>query len=520
MKILFILCKIALCIATSDHLMSPKFVLHEAVKRNDYTQVFELLQSGHDHMSVDDSGKTPLEVAIGEGITHLKIIQLLVQMEKFEDIYPPTPPSTIRDQDDSASLNAMSIDNTEDPMYEEASKPNFPLHSLEAKLQDDPLRAVSLRRKVVKNRIPHEFNFEKIPFDDMDYKKVHGACCENVIGYVPIPLGYVGPLKICFDENNAEELYIPMATTEGTLIASTNRGCKAITSSGGVSVCVDPVEGMTRAPAINFPTVFEAMKFKNWIIKKENFERVKAEFESTTNFGKLLDVKVSVVGRTCFARFRASTGDAMGMNMISKGLVKALQYIITEHPNAKVVSLSGNVCTDKKPSAVNWIEGRGKSVVAGALIPKNVVEKNLVGSAVAGSIGGFNAHAANIVTAIYIATGQDPAQNVESSTCLTEMQETEDGDLYVTCTMPSIEVGTVGGGTNLDAQSSCLEMLGVKGANKDYPGENAKKLAKIVCGAVMAGELSLMSALASNYISCFKVANTLVDSHMKHNRAK
>jgi hydroxymethylglutaryl-CoA reductase (NADPH) len=179
----------------------------------------------------------------------------------------------------------------------------------------------------------------------------------------------------------------------------------------------------------------------------------------------------------------------------------------------QIISISGNYCTDKKPAAINWIEGRGKSVVSEAIIPGNIVNsvlkttvralvelnisKNLIGSAMAGSVGGFNAHAANILTAIYIATGQDPAQNVESSNCITLMEAVNDGqDLYISCSMPCIEVGTVGGGTNLAPQSACLEMLGVKGPHMQTPGANAQQLARIICAGVMAGELSLCSALA------------------------
>lgn len=140
------------------------------------------------------------------------------------------------------------------------------------------------------------------------------------------------------------------------------------------------------------------------------------------------------------------------------------------------------------------------------------INKNLIGSAMAGSIGGFNAHASNIVTAVYIATGQDPAQNVESSTCITLMEKAANGkDLHMTCSMPSIEVGTVGGGTHLPAQSACLRIIGVKGANYDRPGKNADQLARVVCTGVLAGELSLMSALAAGH---------LVKSHLEHNRAK
>lgn len=189
------------------------------------------------------------------------------------------------------------------------------------------------------------------------------------------------------------------------------------------------------------------------------------------------------------------------------------------------LSLSGNFCTDKKPSAINWIEGRGKSVISEATIKKEIVEsvlksnvdemcslnihKNLVGSSMAGSIGGFNAHASNLITAVFLATGQDPAQNVESSTCITIFEKTESGDLYASVSMPSIEVGTIGGGTHLPSQSSCLEMLGVRGSSADRPGHNAQTLARIAATTVLAGELSLMAALAAGH---------LVRSHLEHNR--
>merc|ERR1719225_1229224 len=212
--------------------------------------------------------------------------------------------------------------------------------------------------------------------------------------------------------------------------------------------------------------------------------------------------------------------------MVSKATEFTLKYLKDEFPDMQILTLSSNMCTDKKPSVLNWIKGRGKSVVAEAIIPRDIVErtlkttaealvdinivKNKTGSAMAGSIGGNNAQAANIVTAIYIATGQDAAQNVCSSMCSTDMEIRGDGDLYMTCTMPSIEVGTVGGGTILEAQSACLEMLGVKGYDPEHPGKHSQQLAQIVCAAVLAGELSLMSALTAGH---------LVKSHLRHNRS-
>lgn len=225
----------------------------------------------------------------------------------------------------------------------------------------------------------------------------------------------------------------------------------------------------------------------------------------------------------------AFAGDAMGMNMVSKGCLKAIEVLEEVFPDFQLLALSGNMCTDKKPSAINWLLGRGKSIVVEAVISEFVVrtvlktnvkdmidtnkQKNLIGSAMAGSIGGFNAHASNIVTAVFLATGQDPAQNVESSMCLTSLELADDGEsLHVSVTMPSVEVGTVGGGTHLPAQAGCLDICGVRGAAREEgstPGDHSRKLAQIVGGAVLAGELSLLAALTTNQ---------LVQSHMKHNR--
>ncbi|KAF9352711.1 3-hydroxy-3-methylglutaryl-coenzyme A (HMG-CoA) reductase isozyme [Mortierella sp. AD094] len=255
-------------------------------------------------------------------------------------------------------------------------------------------------------------------------------------------------------------------------------------------------------------------------------------FNSTSRFGRLRKLKVAVAGRLVYIRFTTTTGDAMGMNMISKECERALEVLGGKFPSKSIVSISGNYCTDKKPAAINWIEGRGKSV---AVVPSKFVgsvlnstvsalvklntDKNLIGSAMAGAVGGFNTHAANILTAIYLATGQDPAQNVESSNCITLMKAVNDGqDLLVSCTMPSIEVGTLGGRTALPPQASMLDMLGVRGSHPETPGANAQRLARIFCAGVMAGELSLCAPLADK--SAVLLAGHLVKSHMTHNRAQ
>jgi len=395
-----------------------------------------------------------------------------------------------------------------------------PHHQLES-LVGDASRAVRLRRA----HLGVERPTDALPCDAFDapafYEQVRGANCENVVGYVPLPVGVVGPLML-----DGEEFTVPLATTEGALVASTNRGARAIAKSGGARSAL-MADGMTRAPVVRLPGAVDAAELKAWTEDAEAFAQIKAAFDGTSRFGRLQRLDTHVAGRNAFLRFRCTTGDAMGMNMISKGVEAAMSVVLDRFPRAQLLALSGNVCVDKKPSAMNWVEGRGKSVCVEATLPGEVVRtvlkttvdamvelnvaKNLIGSAVAGSIGGNNAHASNIVTAVYLATGQDAAQNVESSTCMTLLEPINAGkDLHVSCTMPSIEVGTVGGGTSLPAQAACLDLLGVRGASRANPGANASKLARIVCATVLAGELSLMGALASGH---------LVSSHMRLNRA-
>eukprot|EP00850_Spirogloea_muscicola_P016334 SM000131S26764 [mRNA] locus=s131:394868:403223:- [translate_table: standard] len=398
----------------------------------------------------------------------------------------------------------------------------LPSHLLEDRL-GDPARAVAVRRRAVELRTGR--SLDGLPHDAYDYASVVGACCEMVIGHVPIPVGVAGPLLL-----DGVEYSLPMATTEGCLVASTNRGCKAIAlSHGATSVLLR--DSMTRAPVVRFASIVRTVELKRFLDDPANFEAIAEDFNSSSRYGstsqpaglsrfaRLQSVSVALAGRNAYLRFGCFTGDAMGMNMASKGTQQLLESLRNRHGflDMEVISISGNFCADKKSTAVNWIEGRGKSVVCEAVIPGAVVNKvlkttvaalvelnmvkNLAGSAIAGAMGGFNAHASNIVTAVFIATGQDPAQNVESSNCITMMEAVNGGaDLHASVTMPSIEVGTVGGGTFLAPQAASLNMLGVRGPHPDTPGTNAQRLARIVAGAVLAGELSLMAALAAGQL--------------------
>uniref|UniRef100_A0A8C5G488 3-hydroxy-3-methylglutaryl coenzyme A reductase n=1 Tax=Gouania willdenowi TaxID=441366 RepID=A0A8C5G488_GOUWI len=399
-----------------------------------------------------------------------------------------------------------------------ASKiPNYKLESI----LETPERGVAIRRQMLSSKLSVPTALTCLPYRDYDYSKVMGTCCENVIGFMPVPVGVAGPLPL-----DGKQFYVPMATTEGCLVASTNRGCRALTLSGGCNSRI-LADGMTRGPVIRLPTACRAAEVKAWLESSDGFGMIKEVFDGTSRYARLQKLHASVAGRNLYIRFQSQTADAMGMNMLSKGTEQALKMLQQHYPDVEIMAVSGNFCTDKKPAALNWVLGRGKSAVCEAVVPAKVVKevlksstaalvelninKNLVGSAMAGSIGGFNAHASNIVAAIYIACGQDPAQTVGSSSCITLMECSgpQGDDLYISCTMPSLELGTVGGGTILAPQQACLQMLGVMGPAE--PGENARQLARVVCATVLAGELSLMAALAAGH---------LVKSHMVHNRSE
>ncbi len=307
------------------------------------------------------------------------------------------------------------------------------------------------------------------------------------------------------------DYYIPLATTEGALVASVNRGCKVVSESGGAYSVVFR-NAMSRAPIFRLPSIEKAVDFVRWV--QSHMDEIRREAESTTRHGKLLNVEPYIVGNNVWLRFSYFTGDAMGMNMATIATDRACSYITSQFPEAKLVALSGNMCVDKKPNAVNFILGRGKSVLSEAIIKGDVLNrygvdawgvhdvnmrKNMLGSTAAHAYG-HNAHFANIITAIFIATGQDVAQVVESSMGITWTEPLENGDLYISITLPSLEVGTVGGGTWLPTQREALQLLGVYGSGNP-PGSNAVKFAEIIGAAVLAGELNLLIALAKGELA-------------------
>jgi len=328
---------------------------------------------------------------------------------------------------------------------------------------------------------------------------------ENPIGAIQIPVGIAGPLAVK-GEHAQGDFYVPLATSEGALVASVNRGCSVIKASGGVRVGI-VADKMTRAPIIKASSLQEALKIKEWM--ETNFQTLKEAAEATTRHGKLIKIDpIVVVGRNLYPRFVYTTGDSMGMNMVTLATEAALE-VLTSATSAHVVALSGNLCVDKKPAAINLIEGRGKTLIAEVVVPQEVVEKklkttveaivevntskNLIGSAIAGSMG-FNAHYANMIGAIFLATGQDEAHIVEGSLGIT-VAEKDDSNLYFAVTLPDVPLATFGGGTRLETARECLEIMNAYGTGK------VGKFAEIVAGIVLAGELSLLGALGAGHLA-------------------
>lgn len=371
------------------------------------------------------------------------------------------------------------------------------------KFTENTREAVDIRREFLEEK--YKIQLTNIANYSLDMEEALKKNIENPIGTIQIPVGLAGPLKIN-GLNTQGEFYVPLATSEGALVASVNRGCSAITEADGANVRVAD-DKMTRAPVIKTESVSEALKIKEWI--RDHFKELKKAAEVTTRHGKLLKIDpVVVVGRYLYPRFVYKTGDSMGMNMVTIATENALN-LLTHKTGAHVVALSGNLCVDKKPSSLNLIEGRGKTLVAEVIVPREVVEnklktttdaivevntsKNLIGSAISGSIG-FNAQYANMIGALFLATGQDEAHIVEGSLGITTA-ENIDGNLYFSVTLPDVPLATIGGGTRLETARECLEIMDVYGSGK------VGKFAEIVAGTVLAGELSLIGALSAGHLA-------------------
>lgn len=412
------------------------------------------------------------------------------------------------------------------------------LYKIDEEVGDSNL-ACAIRRKHIEEKL--SINLEYLGKNALDFSELVGKNIENPIGAVQVPVGLAGPMPI--DGEFAKgEFYVPLATTEGALVAGVNRGCSLIKKSGSKIVVRVIKDKMTRAPVLKLQSLQDALIFVDFtsrnievlrVIAKVKRDELFYRIKDLSNLGdikeivsrsendiskhnELISVKPEVVGNTVFVEFSFSTGDAMGMNMATIASNYICMWLMQNSPvKASLSGVSGNFCVDKKPNSKSLREGRGKTVVAEVYIERKYVEeimntspralmelnmrKNMIGSALSGSLG-YNAHFANIIAATFLATGQDIAHISEASVGLTSIEELENGDLYASVYTPDLPIGSVGGGTRLPTTQECLKILGCEGSG-DPQGANAKKLAEIISSAVLAGELNLLSAIAANELA-------------------
>ncbi len=325
---------------------------------------------------------------------------------------------------------------------------------------------------------------------------------EHFVGVAQVPIGLAGPLLV--DGEHAQgKFWVPLATVEGTLVASYNRGMKLLKACGGVKTTIVD-DKMQRAPSFVFESAREARDFGEWLV--EHFDEIAAAAEETTTTGKLVEIDQYAAAKIRYARFNYTTGDAAGQNMTGKATLAACRWILANYePGVEQFYLESNFATDKKASQINMMRTRGKRIIAEATIPRalmqehmNTTSEKLFRARLVSQLGGFmsgvnnnGAHSANAITALFIATGQDAANVAESSAAYVFVELTGDGDYYYSITLPSLIVATYGGGTGLATQRECLELLGC------YGTDGVRKFAEIVAATVLCGELSLGSAIVA-----------------------
>ncbi|MCC2548881.1 hydroxymethylglutaryl-CoA reductase [Hymenobacter sp. BT175] len=357
-----------------------------------------------------------------------------------------------------------------------------------------------------RQRFAEEFSgqeFQHIKNYSFDAHQLQGNC-EHFTGVAQIPIGLAGPLHVN-GEHAQGDFLIPMATTEGTLVASYNRGIQVLNLCGGVK-CTVIGDAMQRAPVFVFDDARGARDFGRWV--EENIELIRPEAESTSRVAKLQYIDTYLANKFAYLRFNYSTGDAAGQNMVGRATFAACSWILEHYKGAPIrhFYLESNFATDKKASQINVMRTRGKRVVAEAIVKRDILQQRMrvtpeqlayhgqvsnVGAFISGA-NNNGAHSANGITAMFIATGQDVANVSESSAGVLYSEVTKEGDLYLSMTIPSLIVATHGGGTGLATQNECLRMLGCVGRG------TVNKFAEIVAGVVLAGELSLGSAISSS----------------------
>ncbi len=377
--------------------------------------------------------------------------------------------------------------------------------------QNDHTREMALQRAAFIEAISGS-RLDTVSNYSIDPAKTNGNI-ENFIGAAQVPIGLAGPLKMV-GEHARGDFYIPLATTEGTLVASYSRGMRVISECGGARTTVVK-HSMQRAPVFLFDNALEAREFGEWL--NDNLEAIRAVVDASTDVPYLTEIEQYIVGNMMYTRFCYTTGDAAGQNMTGKATLFACEWIRKKHPLKPRYILSGNIDTDKKHSAMNMIQTRGKRVIAEFTLKRDVAKDLLridtewlyrfrqiasVGTHLAG--GSYSgAHAANGIAAMFIATGQDAANVAESHAGLNYGELLDNGDFYWSVTLPALICATYGGGTGLQTQRECLEMMDCYGTGK------GDKLAEIIAAVVLAGDVSL---------SCAILAHEWVSSHEQMGR--
>ncbi len=379
------------------------------------------------------------------------------------------------------------------------------LDRVAARLGRKPVEQVPLAKNLSRDKRKHGIaNLTGKPgnYDGDLYK----GNIENFIGLLQVPVGIVGPLRINGVYANGD-FQVPLATTEGALVASYNRGAKVIGLSGGATV-ICTSDAISRTPGFVFHNILESSRFIAWCT--EHVDRFKEIAGQATQHGRLQDVQPTHEGNYAFLHFHYHTGDAAGQNMVTIATDLVCQYIRTHCPiQPRRWYIDGNMSGDKKATAMSHLLGRGKKVLAEVTIPRKLVQRTLhvdpqdivdysvmamYGGIQSGSIG-VNGHFANALAALYLACGQDVACVAESAVGTSRAEVTAEGDLYVCISMPNIVVGTVGGGTHLPTQRECLELMDCYGKDK------AKKLAEICAATALAGEISIAAAMAAGHFT-------------------
>jgi hydroxymethylglutaryl-CoA reductase (NADPH) len=325
---------------------------------------------------------------------------------------------------------------------------------------------------------------------------------ENLVGFAQIPIGVIGPLRINGLHAHGD-YFVPLATTEGAMVASYHRGACVLSQAGGVSaLCLS--ESVSRSPGFEFDSLAAAAGFMDWVVC--HADSFREEVGAVTSHGKLIDIRLSSCGTLVYLIFEYETGDAAGQNMVTVATDRVCRRIVDCSPVKPVRwYVEANLSGDKKASMLSFLGARGKKVVASARVPANLLHRYLhtdaaamaeycrvstLGGVQSGTIG-VQGHYANALTGIFLACGQDVACVAEAAVGVTQMTDDRDGALDVSVTLPNLVVGTVGGGTHVPTAQACLRMLDCSGTDR------ARALAEVCAATVLAGEISIIAAMAA-----------------------